>query len=453
VSEKVISVAAVRYSDTPAFTGSSLPTSIVPEDFSTRGGAITTQFDSAGNYITATANKPELAAIDGVNTTFFGSQYNDGDAHPNFFGTSAAAPNAAALAALYMQAANANPYTNAELLDVMKCTAMDVAGGRASAGWDDVTGAGLAILSVPAFSVRSVVAAPDELKTITLTPAPGAAEIEHFTVVQTDGLSTVDITTGSNSFTIDTTGISSASFYVSTVSACGARYGATIDVTVNNDQVAPLALISTGYKEGLNPFALSGEGSYDPEGPIASYSWSQLSGPSATLSADGIEATVTPSRFGTYEFQLLATDMAGNIGKAIRSIVVKPAQSPVFIYSQLQDKYTVGKPATFAIEARHPTDVESLSPTLSAVGLINAGKVTISEASPAVKNKKVFTLDTSQAGEIQIALTAVTPTGGVATKIVIVKIVEDVGSSGGSGGGALIYILFLLPLLAARKAK
>jgi hypothetical protein len=49
--------------------------------------------------------KPEIAAPDGVDTSFFGSPGVPGDPNPLFFGTSASAPHAAAVGALLIQAA------------------------------------------------------------------------------------------------------------------------------------------------------------------------------------------------------------------------------------------------------------------------------------------------------------------------------------------------------------
>jgi hypothetical protein len=50
--------------------------------------------------------KPDMAAMDGANNTFFGGDSSaDPDTFPNFFGTSAAAPHAAAVAALVLDAA------------------------------------------------------------------------------------------------------------------------------------------------------------------------------------------------------------------------------------------------------------------------------------------------------------------------------------------------------------
>jgi hypothetical protein len=82
----------------------------VPEYF-TSPGPVTICFDTNNNRL-ATPQirlKPDVAACDGVNNTFFplgpaGDSTSDPDGFANFYGTSAASPHAAALAALVLQA-------------------------------------------------------------------------------------------------------------------------------------------------------------------------------------------------------------------------------------------------------------------------------------------------------------------------------------------------------------
>ena len=79
----------------------------VPEAF-TSPGPSTIYFDGNNKrYRTPQVRlKPDMAAMDGANTTFFTSDsIVDPDTFPNFFGTSAAAPHAAAVAALVLDAA------------------------------------------------------------------------------------------------------------------------------------------------------------------------------------------------------------------------------------------------------------------------------------------------------------------------------------------------------------
>jgi hypothetical protein len=92
-------VGAAAYFNTPAF-GDSPP---VLNSFSS-SGTTPILFDQAGNRLpTAEIRaKPEIVAPDGGDTTFFGTDV-DGNGFPNFFGTSAAAPHAAGVAALLLQ--------------------------------------------------------------------------------------------------------------------------------------------------------------------------------------------------------------------------------------------------------------------------------------------------------------------------------------------------------------
>ncbi|MBR8828945.1 MAG: S8 family serine peptidase, partial [Gomphosphaeria aponina SAG 52.96 = DSM 107014] len=80
---------------------------------------------------------------DGTNTTFFGSDV-EGDGFPNFFGTSAAAPHAAAVAALMLEAKpNATPE---EIYAALEKTALDMNDpftAGSDPGFDNGTGYGL----------------------------------------------------------------------------------------------------------------------------------------------------------------------------------------------------------------------------------------------------------------------------------------------------------------------
>ncbi|MGC1464341.1 MAG: FG-GAP-like repeat-containing protein, partial [Pseudolabrys sp.] len=139
-AENAIAVAAADYSDTPAF-GLSPP---IVERFSS-GGPTRILFDAAGNALATPEIRqtPEITAVDGGDTTFFGSD-TDGDGFPNFFGTSAAAPSAAAVAALMLQANGALTYS--DVLNLLEDSAIDMddpATAGFDSGFDNRTGAGL----------------------------------------------------------------------------------------------------------------------------------------------------------------------------------------------------------------------------------------------------------------------------------------------------------------------
>jgi hypothetical protein len=79
----------------------------VPEAF-TSPGPSTIYFDKNNRRLRhpEIRQKPDMAAMDGANNTFFSDDApEDDDTQPNFFGTSAAAPHAAAIAALVLDAA------------------------------------------------------------------------------------------------------------------------------------------------------------------------------------------------------------------------------------------------------------------------------------------------------------------------------------------------------------
>ncbi len=131
-SAGAIAVGAAGYFNTPAF-GVSPP---VIEPFSSHGG-LEVIFDPDGNSIPPEdRNKPEVVAPDGTDNTFFGSDFEP-NGFPNFFGTSAAAPHAAALAALQLECDPSLTPANIENQQASTATDME------SAGFDNISGTGL----------------------------------------------------------------------------------------------------------------------------------------------------------------------------------------------------------------------------------------------------------------------------------------------------------------------
>lgn len=125
-AEGAIAVGAARWTRTPEFNSNQFPSPVV-EYFSSAGGT-PILFTTYGQPVPPTIRlKPEIVAPDGANTTFFGQPFpsGDGDNYPNFFGTSAAAPHAAAVAALLQERAH-NSMSRDDILKRLESTATDM---------------------------------------------------------------------------------------------------------------------------------------------------------------------------------------------------------------------------------------------------------------------------------------------------------------------------------------
>jgi len=119
------------------------------EPYSSAGGD-PTLFDTSGNRLATPVirQKPDFVGPDGVNNTFLGDTLADqnqtftttiagcadNESFPNFFGTSAAAPHAAAAAALMLQA---NPaLTPTQIITAIQNTALPMSGSGTSTSYD-----------------------------------------------------------------------------------------------------------------------------------------------------------------------------------------------------------------------------------------------------------------------------------------------------------------------------
>ena len=167
-AEGAITTGAVLYSNTPAY-GVNPPTKA---SFSSIGGTLT---------YGAVRNKPDLCAPNGGNTTVqLGGTDIDGDQFPNFFGTSAAAPHAAGVAALLLNARSKYygvTLTPAEVKNLLTSTAIDMY----DPGFDYLSGYGL----VNADSAMRTFAAPSPVLVSLDVPSGVVPGIEPFVLTVT----------------------------------------------------------------------------------------------------------------------------------------------------------------------------------------------------------------------------------------------------------------------------
>ena len=104
----------------------------------------------------------------------------------------------------------------------------------------------------------------------------------------------------------------------------------TVLVYVNAaNNVAPNANAGTDITITLpvNNTTLNGSASSDPDGTIASYSWTRISGPAQVTFANASAATTAISNLaqGTYSFRLTVTDNSGDTDSDTVLVIVNPA--------------------------------------------------------------------------------------------------------------------------------
>jgi hypothetical protein len=96
---------------------------------------------------------------------------------------------------------------------------------------------------------------------------------------------------------------------------------------VNKQPVATIAPVPAVMLPS-NLVSLDGSGSIDPDGQIAAFAWSQISGPIAAIIGAGSKVQVLVSAPGTYVFQLTVTDNQGATNAAHISLLVGPVPAP-----------------------------------------------------------------------------------------------------------------------------
>lgn len=279
---------------------------LTPEAF-TSAGPVERLFSFAGGRLATVETRvgAQIAAPNQGNTTFFGTDIAlDLDNRPNFTGTSAAAPHAAAIAALLKEAAPS--LTPTQIRDRLSTTAIDVG----ATGFDSTTGAGLVDAWRAIFGTTpSKVSSPDTLSYVEGFEPPTVA-LPLTWEVNTSGNGRVRIanTNGPD------TGTQHLLLDAQDPASVGSLAAATISVNLNRVINGTLRFRQREFADSDNPMPSSFTGSSNSDGVAISFddgvTWNRLISLTASNSNDF---------YRTFQFDL--NQVAVNLGRQLTSTV------------------------------------------------------------------------------------------------------------------------------------
>jgi len=296
-----VAVAAVDYREIEQAGDRQPPLDVINvERFSSLGGDLPFFFSGNGTPLAGGVQlrtKPEIAAPDGTNTTFFGSDA-DGDGFPNFFGTSAAAPHAAAVAALIRERSPA--LSPAGVLERLTATAIDIE----TPGFDFLSGFGL-------IDALDAVAS-----TVPQNPVPGVLENPQPGTFQ-GGIGLISgwvCDADAVTYRIDDGPLRDAAYGTSredTAGVCGDAdngFGVLLNWNLLGDGVHTIRVFADGIEIGAStfevatlgvPFLTGAAGEYDladfpTDGDVTTVAWQEAS-QSFVITASSVTSSAVPS--------------------------------------------------------------------------------------------------------------------------------------------------------------
>ncbi len=436
-SSRAVGVGAAFWNETPAYNAA-LTTAII-EPFSSAGGT-PILFNTAGQRITSiTRQKPEITAADGGNTTFFASDISqDADAFPNFFGTSAAAPHAAGVAAL-MRQRSGNTITPASILSILQQTALDMDDPLTptfDTGFDFRTGYGFIQADA---ALQAIGGSTNTAPTVANTIAPQSSTVGQaftytipantFTDTETPNGLTVSVsglppglsfsagvisgtptTAGSYTVTVTATdpgGLSVSTTFVITVTASGG--GPNTAPTVANPIPPQSATVGQAYS-----FTIPANTFTDAQTPNSLTITVLNSLPAGLTFSNGV-ISGTPTTTGTFTIILRATDPSRLSVTTTFRLTISPASgggntAPTLANTIPPQSATVNQAFTYTIPTNTFTDAQTPNGLTVSVGGLPPGlsfSAGVISGTPTTAGSYTVTVTATDPGGLSVSTTFV----------------------------------------------
>jgi hypothetical protein len=412
------------------------------EPYSALGGA-PTLFDTSGNRLATPVvrQKPDFVAPDGVNTTFLGFQIasstvngitigSDGllptgnascqndPAFPNFFGTSAAAPHAAGIAALMLQANHA--LTAAGIYQTLRESALPMPGSGATPNY--LSGYGF-IQADAAFVVPTLTLAPNVIS------LGGSSTLTWSTIAATSCTASGDWSgaqnpNGSAMLTPGAPGVSN--YTLTCTNSTGTAAASTVSLSTGAQPPAPTLSISAASITLGDTATLTWSDSFAST-CTASGSWSGVFGPSGSQ-------PVAPSSVGTDTYMLYCTTATGPTatGSVTLDVLVPVPGAPVLSLSA--SSITLGQSSTLSWSSSNAAGCTASGSWSGPAGV--SGSKTLSPGAVGSYTYSLFCSNTS---------------GDSATVAVTLNVTAAPAPGGGGHGGGGALDIFSLGLLAGLR--
>jgi hypothetical protein len=248
--------------------------------------------------------------------------------------------------------------------------------------------------------------------------------IKSYSWVTVSGPGSITIS-NSNSATPSVSGLQAGqyTFALTVTDNSGATATDAVIITVNPKAIipnqAPVANAGSNVTITVPPntVTLNGTSSFDPDGTITVYSWTQISGPSTSVITGANTSTATASQLvvGQYVFQLTVTDNNGATNSDRVTVTVNP-EVPKVNFPPIADagaSDTINLPAsTYTLDASHSMDPDGTiqsyewkevsGPNTVNSSSMNSSEVTISDLQVGVYEFQVTVTDNEGASSVAI---------------------------------------------------